>query len=121
MEYLYICQSKCPELDQQNEMHCVTHDPKNTFTRYPDGCPCGNVPNWQPIAEPWQSKMIDSEITSDLAAVLTAAIKNYDNTCRGCIWQTNGQVWKCALDACPFERIWSNRVEIITAFNKSHS
>lgn len=42
----YICVGNCPELDTDSEPHCRCLNPEEAFTDYPDGCPCGNTPEW---------------------------------------------------------------------------
>ena len=43
---MYRCIAKCPELDRDNLTHCKVNDPDEAYERYPDGCPCGNDPEW---------------------------------------------------------------------------
>lgn len=43
---MYICISKCIELDREGVAHCRVADPDSMWERYPDGCPCGNTPTF---------------------------------------------------------------------------
>lgn len=43
---MYICISKCFELDRDGQPHCRVADPDYMWERYPDGCPCGNTPTF---------------------------------------------------------------------------
>lgn len=43
---MYICISKCPELDRVGLAHCRVADPDSMWEQYPDGCPCGNTPTF---------------------------------------------------------------------------
>lgn len=45
----YKCTAKCPELDIDNAPHCHCFDLNFEYEMYPDGCPCGNIPIWEPI------------------------------------------------------------------------
>lgn len=46
----FVCVAKCEELDYDGSAHCHrSQQESDAYARYPDGCPCGNKPDWQPI------------------------------------------------------------------------
>lgn len=43
----YLCKVKvCPECDSEG-YRCKCYDLDSQYERYPDGCPCGNEPQWE--------------------------------------------------------------------------
>lgn len=37
-----ICDTNCPEIEGRGYGHCKCDSPEEMYSRYPDGCPCGN-------------------------------------------------------------------------------